>query len=250
MSTMPEFTAQAIRLPDGSTTLDLPSMFDQSPRFLAVERLTRLLIGDPKGKRIADLGCFEGGFAVGLAAMGAEVLGIEARDTNMAKLRFLEQTFKDELEVRFAQSDAKDFTVDRHGRFDLVLCLGLLYHLDAPVAWLSQAAATTDAIIVDTAYAPDAFNLPGNRFEAKLGPLVEHEGYEGRWYDDLNEAGDREAQLTASWSNAQSFWLTKRALRGTLLGVGFRSVVEYTNRASFAAEVEDPRTRVVVAAWR
>ncbi|WP_018011818.1 class I SAM-dependent methyltransferase [Sinorhizobium medicae] len=53
--------------------------------------------------------------------------------------------------VEFQQLDLLDLDPSTHGKFDLVLCLGILYHLENPVLSMKRISAVTgDVLVVDT----------------------------------------------------------------------------------------------------
>jgi hypothetical protein len=168
-----------------------------------------------------------------LSRQGAAVLGIEARAKDLEKAGLLKEHFElSGLELLCA--DVKDFTVERFGTFDVVLALGILYHLDQPVQWLRQvSAATKDVLIVDSHFAPadePSFKQIDERFAGMLGELEKMDvggwNCEGRWFTEYTETEDRELQLWASYSNHKSFWLTKESLLLALARAGFDLVFE------------------------
>jgi SAM-dependent methyltransferase len=202
-------------------------------RLQAIFRAVRLVFGDRfAGLRVADLGSLEGGFALAFAQRGSQVTAIEARRMNVQKIRLLREHFQLE-NLLVEQKDVKAFSRESHGVFDVVLALGILYHLDNPVAWLRQIAeATGRLLIIDTHFAPatDAdLKLIDTRI-ANLSALEtvrhgEHE-YKGRWFFEYPEGVDREPQLWASWSNNRSFWLTRESLFQAVTHCGFDLVLE------------------------
>ncbi len=227
------WTAYNIRLTPAVTTLPgAPDFLRTDRRLLGILRTLAVLYrGDLTGLRVVDLGCLEGGFALALAQRGARVLAIDARQANLDKVRLLIEHFElGNLEV--ACADVKEFTRERYGDFDVVLCLGLLYHLDRPVAWLQQAAAVTRAVlIVDTHLAPDDDAIVDlDPRLACLGALErrdENESVtEGRWFQELSPAPDPLRGRWAAFSNAASFWLTRASLVGALRRAGFDAVFE------------------------
>ena len=72
------FTAHNIRFEDGTVTIpDAPHLLADVPWCQGAKRvLASLYHGAYQGKRIADLGCLEGGYALELARMGFDALGI------------------------------------------------------------------------------------------------------------------------------------------------------------------------------
>ena len=218
-----------------STMPGRPGFFATDTRLAAVRRILRARLGaDLSGRRVADLGCLEGGFAIGLALDGAEVVGIEARHTNIAKAELLRDWFGLDR-VHFVQDDVKSFETASYGTFDAVLALGILYHLDRPAAWLRRLAATTSLLVIDTHVAPPTDELldllrPDIRSLSRLeAELCAGSAYEGRWYSEFAAEIDdtsRQAQAWASWSNHRSFWLTESALLRAIRDAGFDLVLQ------------------------
>lgn len=230
-----QWTSHNVRLSDEVTTMPgEPDFVQTDMRLHAIQRVLKLLYRDNLSTlRIADLGCLEGGFAMALSREGATVLGIEARATNLEKAALLKEHF--ELSgMELLCADVKDLTVERFGTFDVVLALGILYHIDQPVQWLRQvASATRGVLILDSHFAPadePSFKQVDNRFATTLGELEKMEvggwNCEGRWFSEYTENEDREEQLWASYSNRKSFWLTKESLLLALVRSGFDLVFE------------------------
>ena len=80
--------------------------------------------------RILDLACHEGGYAIEFGLHGATVVGIEGRPANIQKARFAAEALGLDR-VRFQDGDVRDLSEEALGQFDIVLCLGILYHLEA-----------------------------------------------------------------------------------------------------------------------
>ena len=247
------WTNQNMELAPGVWTVPGTPPILTDPRVRCAVRTVQDVFGrDLSGVRIADLGCLEGGISLAFALEGAEVLGIEGREANIAKCELVREA-ADLPNLGFALDDVRRFTRERYGEFDAVLVCGLLYHLDEPVAWLRQAAACARRMIfVDTHFAPETdagtaamdtmpfFDLRAN----PLGPLVtvsDGEGdYEGRWWFEFPEAAsaeDRAKLLWASLDNPRSMWLTRRSVYRLLAACGFESVGE---RLDFAAADDIP----------
>jgi len=83
-----------------------------------------------------DLASHQGYFAVKTAQLGfKQVLGIEARQSHVDDSRLITDVYG-LPQLRFRQADIHDLNTRELGQFDLVLMLGLLYHLENPIGAL------------------------------------------------------------------------------------------------------------------
>ena len=176
------------------------------------------------GLRILDLACAHGGYALELATRGAQVLGLEGREEWLdgARRKKRELSLSN---VDFVQDDVRNLSKEKYGEFDIVLCLGILYHLDAPdvFEFLARVAEVCrDFTIVETHFA--------------TAPVLSHE-WRGRCYWGLSAfehpegaaPEDKLKTLSASLDNEKSFWLTQASLCNILRHVGFTSVSDCRN---------------------
>jgi SAM-dependent methyltransferase len=229
------WTAYNIELLPGLCTLPGTALFlETNLHLISMLRVLDLLYpAGLHGLRVADLGCLEGGFGLAFAQRGAKVVALEARPENIAKCRLVEEHFG-LPNLTFQQADVKTFTAGAFGSFDIVLALGILYHLDQPVGWLHQVAqATTGVLFVDTHFAPadDSGLAVLDEGLRALGPLVDHPygsfPARGRWFQEYVNEAQRLGMPWASFSNPRSFWLTKASLVATLRVLcGFEVVME------------------------
>jgi SAM-dependent methyltransferase len=209
------FTAHNIRLDDGTRTMPGTDPFESHPWFLAAARCLRAIYpAGFGGLRIADPGCLEGGYAVEFARMGfGEVIGIEARESNLAKCRAVKAAV-DLPALRFVCDDARN--LEHYGPFDAVLCSGLLYHFDEPRAFLNMfGRATKRVAIINTHFATEA--PQAEKFA--LSQMTENEGLPGRWYGESDGAW-------ASHGNPRSFWIRREHLIQAIHDSGFPMVFE------------------------
>ena len=229
-----EWTAHNVRLtPEVTTIPGQPEFMATDLRLRAILRALSLFYRDNlTGLLGADLGCLEGGFSLALAQRGINLLGIEARRKNLEKAQLLKEHFQ-VSNLELVCEDVKNFARERFGMFDVVLALGILYHLDQPVAWLRQVAeCTRGVLVIDSHYAPsDESGLA--QIDPRLSQLsslekieVRGEVYEGRWFFEYDDKSNREDQLWASYSNHSSFWLAKESLLRALMRAGFDLVLE------------------------
>lgn len=88
-----------------------------------------------------DLACHQGYFAVQLARAGfAGVTAVDARQSHVEDTRLIADAFG-LANLSALQSDMFELEPDVTGPFDVVLMLGLLYHLENPVGALRIARA-------------------------------------------------------------------------------------------------------------
>jgi tRNA (mo5U34)-methyltransferase len=121
---------QNIRLADGLWTN--PALPDH-PR-LRWEAI-RPFVGDLTAKSVLDIGCNAGFFSVQLKLLGAaRVVGVDNDSNVLRQAAFVAGHFGVELELHERQAyDILDL-----GNFDVVLCLGVLYHLRHPLLLLDN----------------------------------------------------------------------------------------------------------------
>jgi tRNA (mo5U34)-methyltransferase len=102
-----------------------------------------------------DIACHQGYFSTQLAQLGArEVLAVDARAEHVADANLIREALHLDT-MRVQQSDVHALTSEALGRFDIVLMLGLIYHLENPVGALRVAHALTRRIcLVETQIVP------------------------------------------------------------------------------------------------
>lgn len=171
--------------------------------------------------RVLDLACLEGFYAIEFARQGAESVGVEIREASLEKARFVKEALGLER-VSFAQDDVRNLSAERYGRFDVTLCIGILYHLDAPDVFdfvHRMAEVTTRCLVVDTHVSTTD--------EVRL----EYRGhtYAGKYFMEHAPGAtpeEKQKMLWASIDNDKSFWLARGSLYNLLADAGFTSVFE------------------------
>ncbi len=212
------WTADNFVLPDG--TLTRPGMApDADPRVdLVLDTASRLIPRPLSSLRILDVGCCEGGIAIGLARAGAaEVVGVDVREAHVEKARFVAQALG-VMNTRFERVDMLHLNDAGLGIFDLVVCAGVRYHVDAPdIAPFLQALRhhCRGTLFLDTHIAMRPIEQFGDATPMLGCSFVEHEG------------DGPDVKIARRWSSAtndMSFWLTERSLANALLDAGFEGV--------------------------
>ena len=114
------------------------------------QRLANFPIPDDlTGKRVLDIGAWDGWYSFELAKRGADVLAIDCWDNP----RFYEMRRRLGLESRvdYQVLDVYELAPELVGRFDVVMFLGVLYHLKHPLLALEQVCSVTrDMACVDS----------------------------------------------------------------------------------------------------
>jgi hypothetical protein len=107
---------------------------------------------------VLDIGTWDGWFAFEMARRGADVMAIDCWDNP----RFREIHSLLDSRVDYRQMDMYELTPERIGRFDIVLFMGVLYHLKHPllalerVCALSTDFAAVDSFVIQEKHLPDA----------------------------------------------------------------------------------------------
>ncbi len=225
-----------------------PSVWkDYSPNPSRIRRVVQMITDfskEPLEKlRILDLAVLEGAFSIELARRGATVVGVEGREANVAKARFAKEALG-LTTVDFVLDDVRNADVATYGRFDVVLCLGILYHLDAPdvFRFLERIAGMCDRFaIIDTELhvVPEASQVhQGKRYWGVYRAEHERSATQSQKSDNV----------CMSLDNMKSFVFTRFSLVNLLQQLGFSSVYEcaippvlgHAARATFLAVKGQP----------
>ncbi len=148
----------SFELPDG-TRIDgvhpLPVLRQRIGRFPIAE--------DLRGKRVLDIGAWDGWYSFEMERRGAEVLAID----NWDNPRFRQVHALLDSRVEYRQMDMYDLTPDRIGRFDLVLFMGVLYHLKHPLLALERVCALTTEMAAVESFVLREGHCPGQKVEER-----------------------------------------------------------------------------------
>lgn len=246
------FTAHNILLDKGERTLgEGQILLSESAIWTSIEKTVNLFfpqsVREKNKLKLADLGCLEGGYTVQFARLGFDSLGMEAREENIQKCNYVKSRL-DLPNLNFVKDDVRNLS--NYGKFDIVLCYGLLYHLNDPVNFINTVGqCTSKMLLMSTHFAPDfdarydlgfinnyliapiqkRTKLFERQKNYRLSKISENEGYKGRWYLEWkkNEKKEKiEKTLWASYNNHQSFWLCKKDLTKVIQNAGFNHVFE------------------------
>lgn len=111
--------------------------------------------GSLAGRSAIDIACHQGWFSTKLAQWQADsVLAVDARAEHVADTTLIRDAL-DLSTLHVEQSDVHALDPARLGQFDLVLMLGLIYHLENPIGALRTARALTRHMcVVETQVVP------------------------------------------------------------------------------------------------
>ncbi|ESR25300.1 TIGR04290 family methyltransferase [Lutibaculum baratangense] len=134
-------------------------MFGDFPRY-KWEQIAPHIPADLTGWRVLDIGCNAGYYSFALAARGATVLGIDTDEHYLRQAQWAKEV-KGADTVEFRQGSV--YEAGRFGAFDLVLFMGVFYHLRHPLLALDILGQLEPRLMVfqtlsfgSDAVAPDA----------------------------------------------------------------------------------------------
>lgn len=152
MQLSPRLESAPSQTPAGQTTAEITirlTPFDQKEYRALIEARDQTLRRIVKRLKPAlglstavDAGCGVGFFSRTLADCGLHTCGFDARAENIEEAR---RRFPG---IPFEQADVVAREISQLGPFDLVLCFGLLYHLESPLQAIRNLRATTEKCLV------------------------------------------------------------------------------------------------------
>ncbi len=152
----------SIELPDGEVLEGLQTLEQQK------ERLRRLPIADDlSGKHVLDIGTWDGWFAFEMERRGADVTAID----NIEQPAFYLARDRLGAKVDYRVLDVYQLAAAEIGRFDLVLFLGVLYHLKHPLLGLEKVCEVTRDVAIVESYVIDDGLAPAG--EPGQAPVME-----------------------------------------------------------------------------
>lgn len=143
----------SVELGDGSVTDGL----------ISIERLRQRvacmpIAEDLRGKRVLDIGAWDGWFSFEMERRGAEVVAVDCIEVE----NFLVAHESRGSKVEYRILDVMEMTPRELGHFDIVLFLGVLYHLKHPMLALEKVCELTrDLAIVESYVVEDPGAVPG-----------------------------------------------------------------------------------------
>ena len=161
--------------------------------------LRELLALFPPG-RLVDLACGNGRYAIAASEMGWDVTAVDARTVRMPMTPG----------ITWVQQDVRETDVSG---FDVVLLMGLLYHMELDDQLDLLRRCSHAVTILDTHHS--------------TAPTHEERGYVGHTFREIPEdhPTSLEDSSRAAWGNTMSFWATQPDLVRMLYDCGFGTVL-------------------------
>jgi SAM-dependent methyltransferase len=197
----------------------------------SVHETRRDMIEEPVRRRLAevgqaacalDLACNEGYFSHRLLDWGAQrVVGIDIREANIRRARLLREHFEiDPARLELEVGDVFALDRERLGTFDVVLNLGLIYHLEDPVGAIRRALELTS---------PGGLCVVETQLTRQTEPIVVGTGRTGLYEDApasfaATYEHDQEANLLSSAGGIISLTPNRAALELSMQAAGFERV--------------------------
>jgi SAM-dependent methyltransferase len=202
---------------------ELPSI--HATRAAMIEPVVReaLAAAGPEAT-VLDLGCNEGWFAHRALDWGAaRVVGLDVREANVRRATLIRDHFGiDGERLRFERANVLELDPERLGTFDVVLVLGLIYHLENPIGALRTARALTRG----TAVAESQLTAHAEPIRLGWGETGVFRETPGHWAAVLepSEQQEDDGNPLASFGGVVSLVPNRAALLEAMQVAGFRDV--------------------------
>ena len=134
-----------LHLPDGTQTAPAHPLGDFPARLWRMIELH--LPADLHGWRVLDIGCNAGFYSLAAARRGALVTGIDVDEHFLRQARWASAQEGLEERITLRQLDVYSLA-EETTRYDLVLFMGVFYHLRHPLLGLDLAAARAERLLV------------------------------------------------------------------------------------------------------
>ncbi len=191
-----------------------------------------------KGWSVLDIGCNAGFYSLELARRGAQVMGIDVSKHYLQQARWAAAQCGLELQTCFRQGQVYDLAHETQ-TYDLVLFMGVFYHLRYPLLGLDIVSRRVARLMVF-----QTLTLPGDEI------------YEDTYDRSLN---DRDALTQPGWphmafvehrfnGDPTNWWLANRAAVEAMLRSSGMKISKHPGHEFFFC-VPDPDNPSCVATW-
>ncbi len=161
----------------------------------------RGLLEESKASRVLDIGGADGELAFFLESLGFRVTVIDYPETNhngMRGIHRLKQALQSSVEILTVDVDSRFELPDQS--YDLVICLGILYHLKNPYFLLELLARHANFCLLSTRvarFAPDGTDIHNIPAAYLLGPDELNQDWTNYWI--FTEPGLKRLLFRTGW---------------------------------------------------
>jgi tRNA (mo5U34)-methyltransferase len=134
-----------IHLPDGRQTC--PDHWLGDFPLFKWQQLATYLPNDLSGWNVLDIGCNAGFYTFELAKRNARVLGIDSDERYLRQAQWAAKELNLHARVRFEQMQVYDLS-RWHEQFDLILFMGVFYHLRYPMLGLDIVSQRVNRLMI------------------------------------------------------------------------------------------------------
>ncbi len=142
----------SFELPDGNIIQGVSTLASQKMRIAQFP-----IPPDLTGKRVLDIGTWDGWFALEMERRGADVVAIDRFENP----RFHEIHERMASRIDYRQMSVYDLDPNKIGRFDIVLFMGVLYHLKHPVLALERVCSVAQDLVAVESFVLKDRHRPG-----------------------------------------------------------------------------------------
>lgn len=202
--------------------------------------LDEAFAGSLEGKTCLDIACHQGFYALNLAQRGLRVRGVDVRQEHVDAANLMKSALGVE-DVVFGCRDITDCTADDFEQADVVLLLGLIYHLEDPIRILRLARALTKRVcVIETQVASPAEHT------VSWGSGTASKQMKG-YFAVIDEVAEADSNNLETGLSGLCLCPSKDAILWVLDAIGF-SKVEVIAPVSGAGEALFAETRLMVKA--
>lgn len=187
--------------------------------------LDEVIPKDLSGKSVLDIGCNSGFFSLEMKKRGASrVVGVDIMPHLLAQSRFASHWF--DLPMELYECGAYD-VASLGAKFDIVVFIGVLYHLKHPLYALEQIASICNEAMYfqSVVRGPAGDVVPQDDYDVNEIAAFDQPAWPKLYFIEKNFNGDE-----SNW-----WFATRSCLKAMMRTSGFRTIDETTNPEIFIA---------------
>jgi tRNA (mo5U34)-methyltransferase len=194
------------------------------------QRFAHIVPDDLSGARVLDIGCNAGFYSIEMRRRGARVTGIDPDERYLAQARFVADFHG--LDIDFRRLSVYDIG-GLGERYDIVLFMGVLYHLRHPLLALDLIADSVmgDLMIVQSMLrGSDTVEPLAGDYPFEEEAVFERPSFPRLFFVESKYAGDQ-----TNW------WIPNRACMEAMLRSAGFTIVGHPEREVFCCRLDEAR---------